>query len=191
VFEIPLQYLGNGQFNTVSRAGAKVADAECEKGETFRAQFTRYRSIDQNNFFHGLIDAVFNTLTDEQAEEFTDPRHLKEWLLIEAGHIKEDRIALGKSAPERKAMKPVVEAMTASLRRQRQVIKVLYNEKRHELIIRYAGEWRFSKLDHDRATEITQRVVEIICDRLLPGSTPENVFEVAERYTNKLKRKVK
>ncbi len=179
MFDLPLEYLGSGTFRTVSKAATLKANANCEKGEVLRAQFTRFRSIDQNNFFHGLIDATWQSLN---TEEFTDPRHLKEWLLIEAGHVQEDRIRL---TMPKKHIGPVVEAMTASLRRRQTIIKVLYNEKRHELVMRYAGEWKFEKLEHDRATELTQRCVEIICNDLLPGTTPDEIFAMGKRYVGK------
>jgi hypothetical protein len=179
MIELPLAYEGNGVFRATSRAAVLRAQQSCEQGETFKASLTRPRSVDQNNFFHGLIDAAWQNLQND----FSDPRHLKEWLLIEAGHVQEDRVLIDKMP--RKHMRPVIEAMTASLRRRNTVVRVAYNEKYGELVMHYAGEWKFEKTGHDRATEITQKVVEIICERLLPGTTPDEVFAMADRQAHK------
>lgn len=175
--ELPLAYEGNGVFRANSRAAVLRAQQSCEQGEVFKAHLTRPRSVDQNNFFHALIDAAWQNLQDQ----FSDPRHLKEWLLVEVGHVQEDRILMDKMP--RRYIKPTIEAMTASLRRRNTIIKVFYNEKYHELVVHYAGEWKFERLGHDRATEITQQVVDVICNRLLPGTTPDEVFAMADKQS--------
>lgn len=180
MLSLSIKYCGGGNYRTRSPLDLEMSERDFKVGEELSAKVSRKRSVQQNEFFHGIIEAAF--ANQRGGATCATWRHLKSHLLIAAGHCDEERIAL-KGLPVGD-VSGVVGPIAAALKRKFDVVETSYDKSRHEIVMRFAKSWKFEKTSGVTAGEITDRVVAIICAEIVPGVTPERLFEMAkERAT--------
>ncbi len=84
MLDLRLRYQGNGTFHTASKLDLDLAEEKVEKHALLRAKVSHPRSLRQNAYFHALIEAAYDN--PQAGPQVSDWRHLKAWLLIQAGH---------------------------------------------------------------------------------------------------------
>lgn len=175
MLDLRVSYSGGGQFQARTRMDFELCQS-FTVGEELRAKVGRKRSVRQNDFFHGLCEAAFEN--QRGGPSLPTWRHLKSHLLIAAGHCEEARIGLKRLPGDDVAA--FVAPFAAALRRQFETVEVSYDQRRHEVVMRFAKSWKFEKADGDVAKAITARVVEIICSDIVPGVSPEALMDMAK-----------
>ena len=176
MLDLRLRHEGGGRFQTATRLDLDLS-SQLEHGETLRARITRKRSVQQNEFFHALIETAHENQRGGQI--MPSWRHLKSHLLIAVGHCDEARIALHECSAATAAI--VAKGMTAELRRRFDTVETSYDRRRHEIVMRFAKSVAFSEVSRERMAEIVDAVTAIICSDIVPGTTPEQLFDIAKR----------
>ena len=169
MIRIGLRYEGNGYFKAVSRHGLEQAQAEFDQGEAVNAELRRPRSVSQNNLFHALCEVAFDNQRD--GPEFPTWRHLKSWLIIRAGACTEYRFKPESMTPE----------VARVLRARDDTVEVVVDRKTHEIVMRFADSISFDKMDADEATRVFDKCMDVICEKIVPGVTKEQLLEMGKR----------
>lgn len=174
MIDVKLEYLGNGQFRTANRTSFEAVSAALDPGDRVRARLTRPRSVQQNEFFHALCEMAH----DNQSAGFRQPtwRHLKSWLLIEAGHCDVQIFRLG-------TLGTGLTQFLSALRHVHDNVQFWTNEENGTLIMKTAKSVSFRSADRETMHRIVDRVIEIICTDIVPGLTPDAIRDEAERRT--------
>jgi hypothetical protein len=178
VLELRLRYEGNGTFQTAGRRDWELVGAELESGAVLRARIWRPRSVRQNDFFHALIEAAFES--QRGGPRLPSWRHLKAYLLIQAGHCEDVRLRLGRRQTEGEAV-TMAGTLAGALRRRFDTTWVTYDRRRREIVMRFAKSVSFREVDGERMGEITDRIVDLIAREIVPGATPEEIMGEAKR----------
>lgn len=163
--DLRLRYEGNGAFRVASKLDLELAERTFQPQEFVRAKASRQRSVRQNDFFHALIEAAF----DNQRGGPLLPtwRHLKSWLLIQAGHCDVTTF-------EPSAMTP---AVAKALRATFDNVDFTHDGRR--IYMKVARSVRFDGPDSDEMSAIVDRVVEIIAAHIVPGVDPASLLAMA------------
>lgn len=173
--DLKLEHVGGGQFRCRTRLDFDLCTREFGPGEPVRASITKRRSVRQNAFFHALVGAAFEN--QRSGPRCETAAHLKSWLLIEAGHCDEVRLSVA-GMNERDAT-AVARGMTAELKRRFDTVAVSFDPKSREIVMRFARSVSFRAADAEMFSGIVDRVAEIICAQIVPGTTPEQLFSEA------------
>lgn len=163
--EAHMRYLGDGKFAAVARVDREIADDMADPGQIVTVKLARKRSNQQNAYFHAIIAAAFDNQTAGHLHP--SPPHLKAWLLCEAGHCDEYRVPLGSLLPS--DVQSVVGTLAAALKLNCDTMVSSYDRRKHEMVLRVARSWSFRKLGPERAGEILDAVIGLICTQICPG----------------------
>lgn len=174
---LELTYGGDGSFRTASPFDYKLAQRALGEGEVIRVSVSRGRSSKQNRMFYALVQAALDHQVHGPMLETAD--HMKAYLLIRAGHCNESRIPLSKQSAKETMF--AARRMSAFLRQHYDFCETQYDDKRSDLVLRVAKPWRFSRTDHETATAVMERVVKEICENIVPGTTPEQLLDMAKQ----------
>lgn len=175
MLDLHLVYLGQGRFSTASKRDLDSASLALMPNERVRARITKKRSVQQNEFFHALVQVAHDN--QRSGQPLPSWRHLKSHLLIRVDHCDEARIDLHECSPSMAAV--VAKGMTAELRRRFDTVETSYDRKRHQIVMRFARSVSFSECTRERMGEIVDHVTAIICNEIVPGTTPEQLFTMA------------
>ncbi len=175
MLDLRLRYRGGGTFQTAGRLDYDLAETEFERGKLVRAKVSAPRSVRQNDFFHALIEAAWEN--QRGGPRLPTWRHLKAYLLIEAGHCTETRLPLGRMTSNQAA--EIAGKLAGALRRQYDTAWVTYSQTRNEIILRFAKSVSFRAVDGDEMREITDKVVSLICTEIVPGMDPQSILDMA------------
>lgn len=167
MIDLRLEYQGGGQFRTANRASFDACH-QIEPGERLRARLTRKRSVQQNELFHAAIELAF--ANQRGGPMLPSWKHLKGWLLIQVGHC--DTYTF-----EPRAMTPQVAAL---LRKLFDHVDFTVN-KRGEITMRVARSVSFASTDREEMGRVVDEVLALICAEIMPGTTPETLFQEARR----------
>lgn len=165
MLDLRLEYVGGGQFRTRSKLDYELCCSELENGEHVRAKVTHQRSVRQNDYFHGLIEAAWEN--QRGGPQLPSWRHLKSWLLIQVGHCDVRQFSA-------RAMTPDV---AAYLRQQFDTVDFTTDGK--SIFMKTAKSVSFKATSGDEMSEIVDKVVAIICTEIVPGVDPETIMSMA------------
>lgn len=174
---LELCYNGNGSFRTASPFDFKLAQSRLGEGELIRVSVSRGRSSKQNRLFHALIQAAFDNQVHGPMLETAE--HMRAYLLIRAGHCNETRIPTAKQSA--RDVVSTARHMSAFLRQHYEYCETSHDSDRNELVLRVARKWRFSATDHETANAVMEKVVAEICGNIVPGTTPEQLLNMAKQ----------
>lgn len=167
--KIGVRYEGNGYFRAVSRHAHEEAERRFTRGEVMNAEFRKPRSVGQNNLFHALCETAFDNQRD--GPQFQSWRHLKSWLLIQAGECSEYRFEPGS----------LTKKVAAALRQQSETVDFVVNNATGEIVMRFAKSVSFDKMGHEGFTKVFDTCVDIICEEIVPGITREQLIAMAKK----------
>lgn len=173
MLDLRLKYMGGGTFQTATRLDFDLACDEYEQGETVRAQTSHARSVNQNRYFHCLIESAWEN--QRGGPRLPSWRHLKSWLLIQAGHCDVRRFSARSMTPE----------VAKFLRQAFDTIDVTADRKTGEIIVKVARTVRFGRggPSSEEMGEVVDRVVALICDPhdgIVPGMDPASIMDHAK-----------
>jgi len=189
--DLRLEYQGGGKFQTITKRDFETAEGEYAVGERVVSKTHRQRSVSQNNLFHALIEAAFDN--QRAGPTFANWRQLKGWLLVEAEHSETDEVSL--IDPDRKRPLSlrhasfIVSGFATSIRRRLGVeyVRITYRPNRAVALLTYPKSWKFHDTDGDTAGDVMNRVVEIITQVIMPGSTVEEIMDEARSRAGMMK----
>ncbi len=161
--ELRLEYCGEGKFRTATRLDWDLCQKELASRRQVFARISKPRSARQNAMFHAMIQDAF--LNQRAGPQFPTWEHLKGWLLIQAGHCEVMRFD-----PE--AMTPAVAA-----RLRHTFTGVDFTADRSSIYMKIAKSVSFAKADADVMKDIVDRVIDIICTEIVPGTTPDELTQ--------------
>ena len=84
----PLLYEGNGLFRCLHPKRVKL-----DVGEVHGWQMAEHRSKASHDHFFACVNEAWKNLSEDMADDFPSPEHLRKWSLIKAGFCSETRIA--------------------------------------------------------------------------------------------------
>jgi hypothetical protein len=176
MLDLRLKYEGGGRFQTAHRLDFDLAEGEFEKGAMLRAKVMRPRSIRANNLFHALCEAAYEN--QRSGPSLTSWRALKDWLLVEAGHVTEKRQKVG---PMSKRDMMMARALVMAMRGEHDYVGLAYDPKRGEFVVRTPAST--AKLGQEQFGELLDKVLAIICTEIMPGMDPESILNEARGRT--------
>lgn len=165
MLEIRLQYQGEGRFTTATRLDLELAERNIDHGERIAAKLTKPRSVRQNRLFHALIELAF----DHQKAGPPQPswRHLKSWLLIQAGWC-----TIAKLPPN-----AISKEMAACLKAQFDTID--FTTDGQSIFMKTAKSTKFSAANADEFSPVMDKVIDLICSKICPGMEREALMKMA------------
>lgn len=166
MLDLRLEHIGQGQFRTRSRLDYELCCTELDDGEHVRAKVTRRRSVQQNEFFHALIEAAWENQRGGPPQPTW--RHLKGWLLIQVGHCNVKRFDAGAMTP----------AVASYLRQSFETVDFTTDGK--AITMKVAKSVSFRRCDAAEMAGVVDRVVELICSVIVPGTTPAEIMSAAK-----------
>ena len=86
-FSVPLQYLGEGQFQAM-RGHAKRCDKELIIGEVLTWEEIKTRSINSHSHYFASVHDAWLNLPEQYAMEFPNDTALRKFALIKTGYCK-------------------------------------------------------------------------------------------------------
>lgn len=160
MLDLQLIHLGNGRFATASKLDHDLAATLPANGKV-RAKITQPRSVDEHRWFFAVIAKAFeNNRAGPSPDECPTPEHLRAWLLIKAGHCDTQTFEpQAVTAPVVRWMKQVQPMTFWSVTRD------------GHIIARTAKSISFSKADEALFNPIANRVIDIIIEEVVPGTT--------------------
>lgn len=164
--QLRLIYNGNGTFRVREHLDFKICQEQFGAGEVLHAKVTHQRSLKQNDYFHALIQAAWEN--QRSGPHLPTWEHLKHWLLIQADHC--DVFEL-----EPSSMTPQVAAIF-----RKTFDTVDFTEKGGRIFMKVAKSVSFKKCDGEAMKQVVDRVVAIICEEIVPGARPQDIFEMAK-----------
>ena len=156
MIELALVHESGGRFRCADKASHDVAIDKLIEGQLVRAKIYKQRSIDQHRWFFVMVEDAFHN--QRAGPAFSSSEELRKWLLIRAGWCH--------------AMTFEPEAMTVDVARWLRVkygLDFTHNGK--NIICREAKSISFKDCDGDQMTAIADKVIDIICDQIVPGTT--------------------
>lgn len=170
MIDLRLEYVGGGTFRCRSKLDFELCGQKLRDGEKVRAKITNQRSVKQNEFFHSLIELAWEN--QRAGPQLPSWRHLKSWLLIQVGHctVKEfDPRVLGPSVAS--YLRQVFDTVdfTSETVGDREIIRM-----------KVAKTVNFKEVSSEEMSEIVDKVVAIICTDIVPGSSPDEILNMAK-----------
>lgn len=156
-----------GAFRPAGKLDYELANGEYEDGELVRAKTSHARSVRQNDYFHALVEAAYDN--QRGGPQLPSWRHLKSWLLIQAGHCDVKKF-------EPRSLTP---AVAAYLRQQFDTVD--FTTDGDAIYMKTARSVRFGRggPSHDEMSAIVDRVVALICTDIVPGCSPDEMMSAA------------
>lgn len=162
--EVQLRYMGGGRFQSMT---GQTVFGEIKIGDVLRCKITRARSNPQNRFFHSLVRHAYDNQTGD-GPLLPSWEHLKYWLLIQAGHCTVQVFDPRAMTPEvAKWLRELDPAMD-------------FTHDRNSIYAKRAKSIAFRAADQDQMNPIVDRVTEIICNDIVPGVDPDELFKMAK-----------
>ena len=172
--ELELIYEGRGRFVTADKGSLAIAHEEFGEGEVLTFRAAKKRSLRQLRWFFHMVHAALDN--QRAGPDFQgDPERLRKWLLIRVGHCNEKRFA-----PQ-----AMTREVAAWLRETYSDIDLSTNG--HEIIVRTARSISRKECGHDEMCAIADRVVDVICEEIVPGSMRADWEPYLERGRKSLK----
>ena len=174
MIEVQLVYEGEGKFGCASKFDFTLAADKLGAGEVLTARLMHKRSGRQHRWFFSMVQAAWDN--QRAGPRFDTADRLRHWLLIQAGHCDEKRFEPAAMTKE----------VAAWLRATRDDIDFATDNR--WIYARTAKSISYKACDHDTMCEIADRVVEVIMERIVPGSTHadwEPFYVVDERDQQK------
>jgi len=166
MLDLRLRYQGGGRFQAATKLDFDLAEAQVEREVLLRAKISHPRSLRQNAYFHALIEAAYDN--QRGGPKVADWRHLKAWLLIQIGHCEEHRFKRGALTPE----------VAKLLRQKVDTVETNVNKRTGEIVLRFAKPTR--DLSSEEMSELVDKVVALICTKIVPGMDPESILNMAK-----------
>jgi hypothetical protein len=171
-----LIYRGGGTYQTATRLDLELAERAFRKDEEVAARLTHKRSVRQNNTFHRLIQYAHEN--QRGGPILPSWEHLKQYLLIRAGHYSERRFTVGRLAmPQAES---IGKALAHFLRANDGYVAVAYDPRTGEFVERRAASVRFRAVVSDDMAVLFDAVANIICQEIIPGADPDELVEMAK-----------
>lgn len=85
---LPMLYEGNGLFRCLHPKRVKL-----DVGAVHGWQMAEHRSKSSHDHFFACVNEAWKNLSEDMADDFPSPEHLRKWALIKAGFCSETRIA--------------------------------------------------------------------------------------------------
>lgn len=89
----PLRYMGEGEFETVSRYHARALDKALVVGEVMTWQQVEERSLQSHRHYFAAVHEAWLNLAETISVEFPSSEHLRKYCLIKAGFCTVTKIA--------------------------------------------------------------------------------------------------
>lgn len=170
MIEARLRYEGNGRFSPGSHDDFVLVCSQFKQGEIVVARFVRERSSRENRLFHGAIKSAYDNQRGGPlfSEEEGGWLKLRAWLLCEAGHCDLHQFEPGAvTEPVIKVLKELHPTAFWSVGRLTGVIR-----------LRIPKTIRFAVLKHPDFQPVKDKVMELLCNVVVPGTTPEELMEI-------------
>lgn len=171
--ELRLRYDGNGKFSPASHVDYTAACDECQQGEEYVAKLVRPRSSRENRLFHGAIKSAYHNQRGgprfDDRDDSDGWERLRGWLLCEADWCDIHRFKPGALAPEAiTIMRQVVRADTVWA----------VDRTTGDILMKVPRSIKFATMKHPDFQPVKNKVFEILCNEIVPGSTPEQLMEI-------------
>lgn len=176
MLDLRLKYEGGGRFQTATRLDLELAEKTFEAGEECAGKITHKRSVRQNNTFHVMIQFAHDN--QRAGPVLPSWEHLKQWLLIKAGHYTERRFEVGKL--NKIQAETIGKALAHFLRSNDGYVAVAYDPSTGEFIERKAASVRFKAVMSDDMAVLFDKVADIICREIIPGTDADELVEMAK-----------
>lgn len=95
---VPCRYEGEGEFRVVSNYWANRLDRDLTVGEVYQLVEHKERSDASHAHYFASIKNGFDSLPDEQRDEYPTPEHLRKKMLVRAGYADERSIVCASKA---------------------------------------------------------------------------------------------
>jgi len=152
-----LVYEGGGRFRVASTYDLEAVELQFAAGEQVEMKPAKGRSIRQHKWFFSLVSEAFEN--QRAGPQFDSAERLRKWLLIKVGHCTEKRFA--------------PRAMTADVAAwlRQQYDDMDFATDRVWIYARTAKSISFRACNSEAMCEIADRVVDVICSEVCPGTT--------------------
>lgn len=183
MIEVEVKHTGDGRFEVTNKEHWEVCKTELTVGAVMMAELKFPRSSRENRLLHGAMKSAYDNQRGGPlfSEEDGGWLRLRAWLLCEAGHCH-----VYEFEPD-----GVTDATVRALKRRDAAEGV------HSFWSRRAGDGRiicrtprsiaFRAVRHPDFQPIKTRLLDMLCNVIVPGTTPEQLME--HRYTRpKIKR---
>lgn len=173
MIELRLRYDGNGKFSPASHADYLDAIEDLHQGEEYVAKLVRPRSSRENRLFHGAIKSAYDNQRGgprfDDRPDIDGWERLRGWLLCEAGWCDVHRFVPGALAPEAVAiLRQVVRSDT---------VWAVDTTTGH-ILMKVPRTIKFATLKHPDFQPIKTKIFAILCNEIVPGSTPNELMEI-------------
>ena len=154
-----LVYEGGGRFRVASTYDLESVELQFAAGEPVEVKPAKGRSLRQHRWFMQLVSEAFEN--QRGGPQFDNAERLRKWLLIKVGHCNEKRFA--------------PRAMTADVAAwlRQQYDDMDFATDRVWIYARTAKSISFRACNSESMCEIADRVVDVICSEIVPGTTRE------------------
>ncbi len=180
MIELMVKHESAGLFRVTSRQDWEQAHDEIPIGCELRAEFKFPRSSPENRLVHGAIKSAYDNQRGGPmfSEEEGGWKRLRAWLLCEAGHCDLLEFSPGSISPE----------VIRALKQRDQESFWSADAKTGVIRLRIPKTIRFSVVKHPDFQPVKTKMLDLLCNVICPGTTPEQLME--QRYTRpKLTRK--
>jgi hypothetical protein len=181
MIELMLKHEGDGRFTVTNRLDWETAKEEIAVDAVLRAEVKFPRSSKENRLIHGAIKSAYDSQRGGPlfTEEEGGWRKLRSWLLCEAGHCDLYEFPAGSISRE------VVQVL-----KQRDQDAFWSVDRGTGLIrMRIPRTIKFSVVRHQDFQPIKMKMLDLLCNVVCPGTTPEQLME--DRYTQPRQKRVK
>lgn len=171
--DLRLRYEGSGKFTVATHLDFEEACEAFQQGDVVNASLSKPRSVNQNRFFHALIETAHEN--QRGGERFANWRTLKGYLLVKAGHCTERRMKLPVGTPRRVAVL-IGQGLVALMRHGPDYVGLAYDPKSNEIVARFPGSMKMrgqGALGGEDANDVVDKVVGLICQEIVPGADPQ------------------
>jgi len=185
MIEMRVIHEGEGRFSPASHADWKTAIEEIEPRQELVARFVLPRSSQENRLLHGAIRSAYDNQRGGPmfGEEDGGWKRLRAWLLCEAGHCNTETFKPGSLS----------ECAVIALKRRdiREGVHSFWSQHQRtgEIICRTPLTIKFAVVKHPDFQPIKTRMLDLMCNVIVPGTTPEQLMEI--RYTRPRSKKAK
>jgi hypothetical protein len=163
--ELRLKYDGGGRFYCTDPYSFSAAEAAYAPGVVVRAQTSEPKSKEQNGYLHAIIgEAWENQSHNTLAPMLPSPEHLKAHILIAVGHEQQTMLPPGAITKE-----------AAQLLRGRPKAPLIeWTQRQGSGHITMHEALTTKGLSMDEMSALIDKVVHYICEKVIPGTTPED-----------------
>lgn len=177
MIEIEVRHTGDGRFEVTNKEHWEVCKTELDVGAVMMAELKFPRSSRENRLLHGAMKSAYDNQRGGPmfSEEDGGWLRLRAWLLCEAGHCHTYEFA-----PD-----GVTEATVRALKR-RDVAEGVYSfwsrrSADDQVLCRTPRSIAFRVVRHPDFQPIKAKMLDLLCNVIVPGTTPEQLME--HRYT--------